>query len=330
MINKKTTEEYIKTSVGTTIVHRGTYDEISEILIKKRFRGEKYVSFSDGSPYFPLHGDSYIIFNKEKLIKKKNFLKIKYDLMFFKKNPELYDYIREGKSEEQIKNDFIGYYQKTINKLSSVLRRCSDEDRKDINHQIKLIREQIDNIKVEPMAYFFVMIEHEREILTEQPFEFEYNDIDSIIYSSYQFFKYFPCPEELKRKILFMDDFFPVNPAPFSPLDHHLSSIFKKFIKSEKNIGIDPKVFMLHQLMSLITSNLDFLTDAIMNIDRNLLIPAKWIPIVTKINKIKDKEFKVEIIDHVWRNYLLNNIFYQPTPEIENNLFSKAITSIKE
>jgi len=39
MINKKSTKDYLKKSDEQIIVHRGTYDEISEILKNQEFRG---------------------------------------------------------------------------------------------------------------------------------------------------------------------------------------------------------------------------------------------------------------------------------------------------
>ena len=70
-IDRKSTEEMIKNTEYRFLVHKGSYDCIYRILKNNVIVGQdKFVSFSDGFPLAPTHGDSIIVFDKDKLIEK--------------------------------------------------------------------------------------------------------------------------------------------------------------------------------------------------------------------------------------------------------------------
>ena len=190
LIDKKSTEEYIKKSSERVIVHRGTYDEISEILKNRCFRGNKYVSFSDGFPFLPMHGDSYIVFSKEKLLKKYDFLKIEYNKKFFENKNDLLKHVLENKSISDIKAEIIKGYNRTIERFEDCMSLFSNEEKMQYIKQIELIKKEIVGVKKNPMSYFFMMIKNEKEIVAYHPIKFEISDIEYIIYSSFEFLCY--------------------------------------------------------------------------------------------------------------------------------------------
>jgi len=327
MINNESNKEYLLNSKERTIVHKGTYDEISKILQMKTILGKKFVSFSDGFPFMPMHGDTCIVFNRDILVKKCKFIKIIYSKDFFKNKKELFDYILEYKSKAGITEYITNEYQKKADKIKENFTALNNKEKIFYRKEINKIENEIQKVKDNPMWYFFKSIENENEIITYSPFKFAFDDIEKIIYVSPEFQRLYPFPKELQEKVMYMEDFYPVAIMSESPLIEEIERKKQQFLISGAE-GIDINIFILHHAVAAIVKNPDLITDIKINhLDFNK-IPSNWIQVMKSIDKINDPDFKIEIIDYVWRIRMLYSAL-TPNYKYDNNLLKKVLDMMK-
>jgi len=119
------TKTMLENTQSDFLVHKGSYDRVYHILKDKSIELRKFVSFSDGLPLVPIHGDTVIFFDKDKLVKKNHhFFKIEYDMGFLKHNKDILEHLMENKSEDELLKDVLDMVTNSEKKTQSTNRRC--------------------------------------------------------------------------------------------------------------------------------------------------------------------------------------------------------------
>lgn len=283
-------------------VHMCSFNVLSTILDEEIIDRKNFVSFTNGMPLILGHGDTAIIFNKEKLVAKGyTFQEVKYDKTFLNKNPEIKKHVLEHKTKKQLQEELFQRIDQHIDKIESL--RLSENV---VNQEIKMARSTKKIIRKDVIGYFLSQISYENEWLIESPFKFDIDDIDAIIYSSRTFNEYYPVDKKYMSKIFFVEDFHPTRYLNSSPLIKQIVDIQKQ-LNEYANSGDNLDVYMveLYQLIYLLILNPKWKQYTISQQKSPISLPPQWDAIFKKMHTIDNLASKIEAVDFVFRYYIL-------------------------
>jgi hypothetical protein len=303
--------------------HRSTYDHISKIINEKRIERRRFVSFADGFAFLPMHGDSSILFNKEKVESKYKLTKIIYDKDWLEDHPEIFEHVLEYKSVEEHIENIRKMNEKSIKNSREQLKKANQTDVKIYRRDIRESFNNLRNLKKKPIWTILEYIKGEDEYIADSPFEFEYDDICHIIYSSDLFQKHFPIPKELSDKIDYYCDYFPHTVYTYSPIHNYLMDMDRVY--KERGLYSHPKdLFDLHYLINAIKNMPDWEQYVVIPEKRDIIIPERWLEVIKKIDKISDIDLKIKTIGFIITYYIFSRKPENQDEKYQNALFDQC------
>lgn len=324
-INDDTTKIMLDNTSSPFLVHKGSFDRISKILEEKSIQFRKFASFSDGLPFVPVHGDTVIIFDKNRLIKKKNkFLKIQYNADFLTKNKDVMRYLMEDKSEEELLKDVFKDIDVLEKKYKFNLDKLSTAEKNEVSLELDRLNQIKDKIKSNPLNYFIGIFELEKEILSNSPFNFDLDDVKYII-SNALIKRYYKIHKEIEDKIFFLEEYCPAEIAIGSPL---FTQLKQQIVELEKMnvVGIDKEVFLAFHTINAIILHPEW-KQYVKPIKRpESQIPERWEIILKNIHHFPNNQLKVSVIDYIFRCYILHK--FQPKKDYEDELYNEVLKNL--
>lgn len=207
--------------------------EATSILEDMFIKGERYISFSRGLPDSLAHGDTAIVFNRNKLESKGyKFTNIDYTQKFIDKNPHLKEHVS---GEDFDKENIIKVLNKRLESLKSPI----------VNPNIKKIQYFEKMIKDYHYKDIFENVlkacsVEKESVLCDNCMDFEIDDIDAIICNSRTVHQYYPLPREYSSKIIYIHDYITAIITPSSRLNNYAKLLKTYFDKvKEENPTFD-------------------------------------------------------------------------------------------
>lgn len=281
-------------------VHMCGFDVLSTILEEEIIDRKDFVSFTNGMPLLLGHGDTAIIFNKDKLLEKGyNFQEVKYDKKFLNKNPEIKKHVLGHKTKKLLQEELFQRLDQHINKVENL-------GLPEINQEIEGARRTKKIIRGDVIGYFLSQISYENEWLVESPFKFDIDDIDAIIHSSKTFNEYYPIENKYMAKIFFVEDFHPtqyLSPSPLIDWILQKRVYLDEFVKS--GAKLDVYMTELYQLVYSLILYPEWEQYTRFQQKPLINLPSQWDAIFRKMHTIEVLALKVEAVDFVFRYYIL-------------------------
>lgn len=304
------------------LVHMCSFDILPTILNEAKIERRGFISFTEGMPLFLGHGDTAIVFNKQKLLDKGYYFhQIEYTEEFLNENPEIKNHVLEYKTEEELCDYMIGIINFKIKKIKNLVRKdfTQKNELKKLNSVKKLIYK-------DPCGYFLQSINYENELIIENPFEFDINDIDAIIHSSKTFIKYYPIPTIYNNEIIFVEDYHSPEYIFGSPLADWMTQKEDEFdIYEELGVIADLYPTKLYQFVYSLILHPEWQIYAKYKIKLPVTLPSKWDEIFRRMNTIGDITLKIEAIDYVFRSYILGYNLHIEIPESEDFIIQRIL-----
>lgn len=306
------------------LVHMCSFDMLPTILNEAKIDRRGFISFTEGMPLFLGHGDTAIVFNKQKLIDKGYDLRqIEYNKDFLNKNPEIKNHVFEYKTEEELCDDLVGIIDFKIKKMKNLAQK--DLINKEMLESLEIVKK---SMYEDPVGYFLKATSYENEVIIKNPFIFDIHDIDGIIHSSKTFYKYYPLPAIYNKKVVFIEDFHEPEYMFLSPLADWMIQKENE-IDSYKELGIIADLYIpkLYQFVYSLILHPEWRLYAKYKIKPPVILPSKWDKIFRQMDLIEDITLKIEAIDYVFRSYILEYGLHIKTPESEK-LIIQSISEI--
>lgn len=286
----------------SNFVHMCGFDLLSTILKEEMIDRKDFVSFTNGMPLILGHGDTAIIFNKEKLLRKGyTFQEVKYDKIFLNKNPEIKKHVLAHKTKKQLQEENFRRIDQHIDKVNNVGWSESK-----INQEIKMARRTKKLIRRDVIDYFLSQISYEKEWLIESPFKFDIEDIVAIIHSSKTFNEYYPVDSKYMSKMVFVEDFDPIqylNPSPLFDWMLQKKEQLDEYVNSGDEF--DVHILELYQLVYSLILNPEWEQYTRSQQKPLISLPSQWDAVFKKMHTIGDIGSKIEAIDFVFKYYIL-------------------------
>jgi len=293
-------------------------------LIRDGIITKDFVSFTDGFPYDPEFGDSSIVFDKQKVIANNDAYRVEYTEEEIFGNMELQDYLFEKKTFEELVEYIISLRKKRISEITPHLVKMTPTDKKRHQTEIKELKKEIEGLESNPKEKILNYLKIEKNIICPSPFIFKETDVVGIVYSSVFFEQCFPCPEKYNKKIEYWDYYHPRNYCVIgSHLENEMAP-YEMLISKLDPSSNDHDIYRLHFLTMVLVCMPVLKQYAIPSFNR-YSIPPKWMKVVQHIDKIKDKDFKIEVINFIFRKYRLGR---NPQHEHEEELMKKCLSLI--
>lgn len=227
--------------------------------------------------------------------------------------------------ECKTKNQLQEVLFKRLDLFITELKSLGTSDIK-LDQAIERIRKQKKIIRKDVFGYVLKVVSYENEILVESPFKFDADDIDAIIYSSRTFYEYYPLNDKYMPKILFVEDYHPIDYLPGSPLAGRISQI-----KEQTYNYVDPETnpdFNLPELYQLVYSLIlcpkwNMYTKSRQRPVINL--PLYWDEIFKTIHTIEDPALKARGINYVLKSYVLGYNLHIFRPNSEKSIIKQIV-----
>lgn len=318
-LTDETTRNVVAKSKFPFLIHKGWINQISAILKNKKIVKEKFVSFTDGLPLIPGHGDSAIIFDRQRLIDKGyKFLKIEYTQDFIIQHPEIHRHLFENKTDAEIRGMIENGFNNQIQRHKIQL---TEKSKNEIENKISELSKMKHNALKEHSAYFLEMIKYEEEIVTSSPIEFDFGDVVKILISSRSFERYFPIPDEWSRKIEYVEDYFPPTFSPSSELGKWLKGRLTDRLIARSYGFVNFDLIMTCQVAFAIVLHPEWEIEGGVKMSFKALeiLPKNIDRIFRKLDSLTNEEIE-EIVDYTFQAYVLR---YAQNSKLEEAIIRK-------